>query len=97
MERLLLLAQTVQNFSLKPSSVESFSVEGCCWEDWLLGAESDWGGGVSVVPSMPPMVSEGGSGGGGGGGGRRRGSDMVADSEGKRGEVKGQCRKPLFE
>jgi hypothetical protein len=62
-----------------------------------LGAESDWGGGVSVVPSMPPMVSEGGSGGGGGGGGRRRGSDMVADSEGKRGEVKGQCRKPLFE
>lgn len=71
--RLLLLAHTVQNFSLKPpSSAGLAGAWGCCWP---FVCE------VSVLPSRPMVVVSGTSSGGGGGGGgcaRRLGSvDMI--------------------
>lgn len=74
---LLLLAQTVQNFSLKLSA--GGCSPGFCW-GWLPFDEVlvGWGCLSSVVPSRPIVVVSGSvSGGGGGGGGcaRRRGSD----------------------
>ena len=70
--RLLLLAHTVQNFSLKLSSAGLAGAWGCCWP---FVCE------VSVFPSRPMIVVSGTSSGGGGGGGgwaRRLGSvDMV--------------------
>ena len=76
--RLLLLAHTVQNFSLKPPSsvglVGAWGL-GCCWPFVCEGC--------SVVPSTPMVVVSGTSSGGGGGGGgcaRRLGSvDMVVN------------------
>ena len=70
--RLLLLAHTVQNFSLKLSSAGLAGAWGCC-----LPFVCE----VSVFPSRPMIVVSGTSSGGGGGGGgwaRRLGSvDMV--------------------
>jgi hypothetical protein len=75
--RLLLLAHTVQNFSLKPpSSVDwvDAGALGCCWP---FVCE------VSAFPSRPMVVVSGTSSGGGGGGGgcaRRLGSvDMITE------------------
>jgi len=74
---LLLLAQTVQNFSLKLS----FAFEGGCSPGFCVWPFDAMGCGRSSVPSRPIVVVSGSvSGGGGGGGGcaRRRGSVDMA-------------------
>jgi hypothetical protein len=74
---LLLLAQTVQNFSLKLS----FGFGGGCSPGFCVWPFDVAGGCRSSAPSRPIVVVSGSvSGGGGGGGGcaRRRGSvDMI--------------------
>lgn len=89
--RLLLLAHTVQNFSLKPPSSAGLAGAvglGCCWP---FVCE------VSAFPSRPMVVVSGTSSGGGGGGGgcaRRLGSvDMIVSGCAIRRSVKRVCHR----
>ena len=83
MDRLLLLAQTVQNLSLKPPCCSVGGVGGvaCGVAVAVAGREGTGSAATVVAGRESSMVDAGGGGGGGGGwveGGRRRGStDMV--------------------